>query len=605
MMRGITTALAVLAALVVSARADVPVAAKVDYNRDIRPILSDHCYACHGPDQKARKGGLRLDLKEEAFKAAKSGAFAIIPHDTTKSELVRRVTTTDADDRMPPAKGGKPLSSAQIETLRRWVQQGAEWKGHWAYQKPERPPLPDVREKGWPRNPIDNFILGKLESNGMKPSPEADKNRLIRRVTFDLTGVPPKVEDVDAFLKDKGTNDYEKVVDRLLGSREYGERMAMFWLDLARYADTQGYHHDAHRDMYRWRDYVINSFNDNKPFDQFTIEQLAGDLLPNPTLEQKIATGFQRNEMTTSEGGAIPEEYLVKYVVGRVDTAARVWLGTSLACAECHDHKYDPISQKEYYQFFAYFNNIPESGLDGSPNPVPRVTIKTAEQEAKMAQLDKEVATLESLDKSLLEEAHAARDAAQKEWQDKLREKSVKTWRVLEPVGQSARSGATLTRQADNSLLASGANAPKESYEVTFHTDLQNITGVRLEAIPDDSLPGKKSGRGEKGDFLLTTFGVEARSTAPDKAPALNPTNGNWHALGPFPAASAKEAYDKKFGPEDGVDLKKTYADGKLKWEERAEWKDGEVHELSGTNSATYLFRTVALAEGRHVMISL
>ena len=322
----------------------------IDFNRDIRPIFSENCYACHGPDQNKRKAGLRLDRSEEPFKVLESGKVAIVPRDLATSELIRRITTSDPDDRMPPPDFLKQLKKPQVDLLSRWVKQGAPWKGHWSYLAPVRPELPKVKSKSWPRNAIDYFILERLEKEGLKPSKEADKAKLIRRVNLDLTGLPPTLEELDAFLADKSADAYEKLVDRLLASPAFGERMALFWLDVARFADTNGYHIDNHRDIWKWREWVINAFNRNMPFDEFTIEQIAGDLLPNPTVDQKIATGFNRNEMVNFEGGADASEYLSKYVIGRVDTTSRTFLGTTFACAECHDHKYDPISQKEFYE---------------------------------------------------------------------------------------------------------------------------------------------------------------------------------------------------------------------------------------------------------------
>ncbi len=371
--------------------------ATVDFNRDIRPILSNHCYACHGPDEGKRKAGLRLDQKEVAYKALQSGMVALVPGKPEESELVRRITATSETERMPLKKFGKPLSKAQIDLLRKWVEQGAEYKDHWAYLPVQRPSLPEVKNKAWARNGIDHLILARLEKEGLKPSPEADRTTLIRRVTFDLTGLPPTPEEVDAFLTDASPNAYEKLVDGLLASPHYGERMAQHWLDLARFADTNGYHIDNHRDMWKWRDWVIDAFNKNMPFDQFTIEQLAGDLLPNATLEQRIASGFNRNCMVNFEGGADPNEYHTKYVIDRVVTTSTVWLSTTLACAECHDHKYDPFTQKEFYQLYAFFNNVPEKGLDGQKdNPAPSIKVATLEQEAQLAEVRKKLADLDA-----------------------------------------------------------------------------------------------------------------------------------------------------------------------------------------------------------------
>ena len=324
--------------------------AKADFNRDIRPIFSEHCYTCHGPDEQKRKAGLRLDIKEDAFKELKSGNHALVPGDLAKSALVARISSTDPEEVMPPPKHKKPLKPEEVVLLKQWVQEGAQWKKHWSFIPPERPELPAVKDRKWPRNAIDYFTLARLEKEKLKPNPEADKPTLIRRVTFDLTGLPPTIQEVDDFLADKSPSAYEKLVDRLLASPHYGERMAQNWLDLARYADTSGYHFDGVRFMWLWRDWVIKAFNDNKPYDEFTVEQLAGDLLPKPTLAQRVATGFVRNNMTNDEGGADPDEYLNEYVVDRVNTLGVAWLGLTVGCTQCHDHKYDPLKTKEFYQ---------------------------------------------------------------------------------------------------------------------------------------------------------------------------------------------------------------------------------------------------------------
>jgi hypothetical protein len=362
----------------------------LDFNRDIRPILSEHCYACHGPDENKRKAGLRLDRSEDALRILKSGNRAIVPGDVEKSTLVQRLTSRDPDEVMPPPKEGKPLRAEQVELMTRWVREGAKRQNHWSLIVPERPALPDVREKNWPRNELDYFVLERLERERLKPSPEADKATLIRRAALDLTGLPPTIGEVDAFLADNSPEAYEKLIDRLMSSAHYGERMAVNWLDLARYADTSGYHFDGVRFMWLWRDWVINAFNQNKPYDAFTIEQLAGDLLPQPTREQRIATGFVRNNMTTDEGGSDPDEYLNKYVVDRVNTLGAVWLGMTVGCAECHDHKFDPLLTKEFYKLYAFFHNVPEKGLDRirTDNPPPRMPAPTPEQAMQFVEAD-------------------------------------------------------------------------------------------------------------------------------------------------------------------------------------------------------------------------
>ena len=346
----------------------------VDFDRDIRPILSDKCFTCHGPDEQKRAGELRLDVRESAF-AARDGKTAIVPNDLNASVLHHRITSTDADQKMPPGDSGQDLSEAEIQLLTRWIQEGAKWTEHWAFLRPTKHELPQQEDQQWCNNAIDHWVLQKLHQENLKPSAEADRRTLIRRVTLDLTGLPPTPAEVEAFLADSSPTAYETVVDRLLASPRFGEHMAATWLDAARYADTSGYQNDGPRSMWRWRDWVIEAFNSNLPFDQFTVEQIAGDLLENASLNQRIATGFNRNHRGNSEGGIIAEEYQVEYVVDRVDTTTTVWLGLTRGCARCHDHKYDPIRQTEFYKVFAYFNNVPESGRalkEGNSPPMIR-----------------------------------------------------------------------------------------------------------------------------------------------------------------------------------------------------------------------------------------
>jgi hypothetical protein len=376
------------------------------FNRDVRPILSDKCFTCHGPDAPAKNVPLRLDSEEAARSVITSG------------ELLRRITAQSKALRMPPAYSGLSLSEREIGVLKEWVEQGGKWEPHWAFVPPKRWPLPAVQDAGWPRNAIDRFVLARLEQEGLKPSPEAGRATLLRRVSLDLTGLPPSIEELDRFLADDSPDAYERAVDRLLASPRYGERMALPWLEAARYADTNGYQTDAERYMWRWRDWVIEAFSRNMPFDQFTIEQIAGDMLPKATLEQKIASGFNRNHRGNGEGGIIPEEYAVEYVADRVETTGTVFLGLTLGCARCHTHKYDPFTQKEFYQLFAYFNNIPEPGRYFKyGNTPPFIHAPTREQQAKLSELEARVAAAERTFQQLRGEA----ERAQREWEQSLR----------------------------------------------------------------------------------------------------------------------------------------------------------------------------------------
>ena len=374
-----------------------PAPEKLDYNRDIRPILSEKCFTCHGQDPKKVQAGLRLDLRDTATGPLPSGERAIVPGDPAKSELVQRITST-GPIQMPPPESHKVLSSADKQTLMLWIAQGAEYKPHWAFVPPVRPVLPAVHLKTWPKNGIDDFILATLEKNGLKPAPAADRTTLIRRVSLDLTGIPPTPQEVDSFLADRSPNAYEKVVNRLLASPRYGETMAANWMDMARYADSNGYQADYERFQWRWRDWVIDAFNRNMPYNEFAIEQVAGDMLPNATLSQKIATGFNRNHRINTEGGVIPEEWRTETVIDRVETTSACFLGLTMGCARCHDHKYDPIPQKDFYGFYAYFNNVPEtgSGVEMPVNHPPFIKSPMPDQQTQMAALTARVSGLDA-----------------------------------------------------------------------------------------------------------------------------------------------------------------------------------------------------------------
>jgi len=380
----------------------------VDFGREVLPILSDKCFHCHGPDPKARKANLRLDVQEGAFRKEDP---IIVPGKSDESELVLRVLSTDADEQMPPPTSNRSLTPEQISTLKRWVDQGAKWGKHWAFVPPAHHTPPKTKHESWPRNPIDRFVLARLETEGLNPAPEATKERLIRRLSLDLTGLPPTLAEVDAFLADSAPDAYQRLVQRLLDSPRYGERMASEWLDVARYADTHGFQMDRYRPMWPWRDWVIRAFNQNLPFDQFITWQLAGDLLPRPSKEQRLATAFNRLHMQNEEGGIVEEEYRVAYVVDRVNTMGTAFLGLTFECSRCHDHKYDPITQRDYYSLFSFFQNVDESGQTPyftSAMPVPAMLLSDAATDAKLAEFTRLIAAKETEVRSLRDSATEA-----------------------------------------------------------------------------------------------------------------------------------------------------------------------------------------------------
>jgi hypothetical protein len=459
--------------------------AGVEYNRDIRPILSDRCYTCHGPDTAQRKSKLRLDT-EEGAKADLGGHFGIVPGDAAKSEVIRRISANDAR-RMPPAwAGAARLSEREISLLTEWIATGAVWQKHWSFIPPRRPELPAVSNPTWVRNPIDAFVLARLDREGLKPSAEASRTTLIRRVSLDLTGLPATPAEVDAFVNDRAPNAYEKVVDRLLASSRYGERMAMRWLDAARYADTNGYQTDGERFMWRWRDWVIDAFNRNMPYDRFTLEQVAGDMLPGATTSQIVATGFNRNHRGNGEGGIIPEEYAVEYVVDRVETTSTVWLGLTLGCARCHNHKYDPFTQKEFYQVFAYFNNVPERGKAFKyGNSPPVIAAPTAEQQATVTALDRDRAAASALLAKL--EPEIAK--AQRAWEQQVAQANV-DWARSRDIAVDLPLGGNLHGTVTHDP------APSSKYDY----DMENGPVVVQAAAPANIEPQQKDGYIEVGN---------------------------------------------------------------------------------------------------------
>ena len=470
----------------------------VDFNRDIRPILSETCFQCHGPDKNKRKADLRLDLKEGVYEDL-GGYAAVVPGKPDESELYRRVSSDDATEKMPPPKFAHPLTAAQVDLLKRWIEQGAEWKGHWAYIAPSRAPVPDVKQAGPIKSEIDRFIRAKLDELGLKPAPEADRVTLIRRLSLDLTGLPPEPEEVAAFVADTRPEAYERLVDRLLASPHYGERMAIYWLDLVRYADTVGYHSDVHRDVSLYRDYVINAFNNNKTFDRFKIEQLAGDLLPDATSETRVASGYNRMLMTTEEGGAQAKEYAAKYAADRVRNVSSVWLGTTLGCTECHDHKYDPFLTKEFYSFGAFFADLKETVV-GRQEPT---MMPAPEQASRLAEFDAKIAPL----RSAVDTQTPALDTEQAAWERSLKERKV-DWLVLRPVEAASKDGATLQILDDGSVLAKDKSPDNDTYTLTLKTAKNAFTAIKLEVLPDKSLPAKGPGRAGNGNFVLNEFEV-------------------------------------------------------------------------------------------------
>ncbi len=482
------------------------IAEEVDFNKQIRSILSNKCFACHGPDEGKLQAGLRLDNPSTAIKPLESGVTAIVPGKPDESELIARITSTDPDVRMPPAEFGKPVTEAEIATIRHWIEQGAPYAMHWSYVKPTRPAVPAVPEpfRDWPRNSIDDFALSKMLVHGLKPSPEADCTALARRLFLDLTGLPPTVAEVDAFVNSTDPEAYEKLVDDLLQRPAYGEHWARQWLDLARYADSAGYADDPERTIWAYRDWVIRAFEKNMPFDQFTREQLAGDLIANPSEDQLIATAFHRNTMTNSEGGTNDEEFRNVAIVDRVNTTLAVWMGTTMACAQCHTHKYDPITQAEYFRVFAVFNNTEDADRRDES---PLVELYTSEQIDLKQSLTEQIAAL----KKVIDNPTEAIVASQAAWEAKLNASS--DWTPLKPSTVTRANGSDAVVADDVVQIPTAAD--KDTYTISIpvgHADdgrgnvklpNQSIDAIRLETLPDESLPGKGSGHAG-GNFVIT-----------------------------------------------------------------------------------------------------
>jgi hypothetical protein len=474
---------------------DAPAPRRLGYNRDIRPILSDNCFGCHGPDDHDRKGGLRLDTPQPDTPPTDSGLAAIVPGRPGDSEVIARILSDDPDVMMPPPESNKTLSLEQKKKLEQWITAGAAYEPHWAYLAPVRPGLPPVRDAAWPKNAIDRFVLARLEREGLAPSPEADRSTLIRRLSLDLTGLPPSRAEAEAFLADTSPDAYEKLVDRLLASPHYGERMAVDWLDAARYADTNGYQVDRDREHWPWRDWVIRAFNDNMPFDQFTIDQLAGDLLPNPTREQRIATGFHRNHMLNEEGGIIAEEFLAEATGDRVETTATVWLGQTFNCCRCHNHKFDPFTQADFYSLKAFFHNVNEKGVGNyythtRINAPPFLRLSTPEQESRLA------------------DAKAQFEAAAQKLND-LKE-SAKNEKTTDPAAAETADGT-----ADPSPLALAEADLKKLKKTLADLEVSIPTALVMEELPTP----RKTFILMRGNYM--TPGDEVPAATPGILPAM------------------------------------------------------------------------------------
>ncbi len=483
-------------------------APKIDFSRQVLPILSDQCFLCHGPDEGSREADLRLDRQEDALRTESP---LIVPGKSADSELIRRILSTDPDEVMPPPATKRMLTAEQKQILQQWIDQGAKWGKHWAFESVVRPAVPNVAENNWVRNPLDAFILTRLEKEKLAPSPEAEKATLLRRVTLDLTGLPPTPAELSAFLADESPTAYETVVDRLLQSPRSGERMVWEWLDAARYADTNGYQGDPTRSMYFWRDWAIEAFNQNMPFDQFTIEQLAGDLLPQPTQSQLIATGFHRNHMINGEGGRIAEESRIDYVQDRVETTGTVWLGLSFNCCRCHTHKYDPILHREYYQLAAYFNSIDETGgndAGGLANPV--LSLANEEQQSQLAAL-KQAEQLASQTRKQREEQLANEFTQWLAQRSNPGESAASPWITLVPQSATSAAAVELKLQEDHSVLATGKNPDTDKYTIVWRAPRGGIVGFRLEALPDASFINQGPGRADNGNFVLNEIQIRVK----------------------------------------------------------------------------------------------
>ena len=522
-----------------------PASMQVDFNRDVRPLFAKYCFNCHGPEKQ--QAGLRLDVQGDAVRGGDSGP-AFEAGKSAGSLLIKYVAGLDPDIVMPPE--GTKLSKDDVALLRAWIDQGVKWSDdpaggaksnatHWSFRPIRRPDLPKTKSEDWIRNPIDRLVLAKLESRKVAPAPEADRRTLIRRLSLDLVGLPPTPSEIREFLDDSRPDAYELLVDRLLASPHFGERWGRHWLDLARYADTDGYEKDSPRPFaWRYRNWVIDAINNDLPFNQFTIEQLAGDLLPNATLEQKVATGFHRNTLTNKEGGVDQEEFRVAAVVDRVNTTSTVWLGLTLGCAQCHSHKYDPILLHEYYGMFAFFNQGQEVDL---PAPLPAEAERYAQ--AKRAYDVAHAPFLAAVSEFKVNQL-PQRQAA---WEKDLDISSLPTWTTLEALSTSATGNAQFVKQPDGSYLVTGENKPVETYTLQFKASMKGVTGFRLEVLPDSALPAQGPGRVAHGNFVLSEFRATVAAGAGSATPVEFSAAASDFSQDQFPATAAIDG-DTKTG---------------------------------------------------------
>ncbi len=543
----------------------------IRYGRDVRPILSDRCFLCHGTDAAKRAANLRLDSFADATRDLGDGFAAIVPGDPDASMLFERITANDPHDIMPPPEANKPaLTAAEIETIRRWIADGAEYEPHWAFQSPTAPTVPDLADDDWSRTDVDRFVLRGLRDAGLEPNPEADPATLCRRAFLDLTGLPPTPEELDAFIADAGDDAFERLVDRLMTAEpyrsRYAERMATPWLDLARYADTAGIHMDAGKQMWPYRDWVLKAFRENMPFDRFTIDQLAGDLVPEPTLDQLVASGFHRNHVTSDEGGAIADEYLLEYAVDRVETTGAVWLGLTVGCARCHDHKFDPITQNDFYGMIAFFNNVEQPGIytqvpDANRAFEPFIEIPRPEDQDRVAAIDTEIAEVETARATPTTEETAAIES----YLAGLRDGGGLEWRLPTATAVASERGASMQILNDGSVLATGENPGADHHVVTWRLDGDDrVDAFLLEAMPHETLPAGGVGRAPNGNAILSGITIEAVSIADPSQRTEIPLVWAWadyeQPNGDFKAVNALRAEDGRVWAPQGYDIPGTRA---------------------------------------------